>query len=250
MVARASREPLLSSAPMRRGAATPVRRSLGDASPRCRSRRGPGLLARSSRPAAVLRPSAMCRRGDVVVELARAVAMLAQERRERTPLPRGWWRATAAPSCTHLRSSRVELLACGWCRRRVSVPRAHDRVCSLRLPPSRSARPCCGRRLEGFRLEARDPRHLPRSRLSHGTLRSSSLAGSDTSRRRRRPSSCGRRTSLITYDHAGAAGTAAAASALAEEASERVSHGVWLRVASRHFKWLCICTSLANPLFG
>ena len=42
-----------------------------------------------------------------------------------------------------------------------------------------------------------------------------------TSRRCLRPSSCGRRTSLITYDHAGAAGTAAAASALAVEAIER-----------------------------
>ena len=61
-------------------------------------------------------------------------------------------------------------------RRRVAVPRAHARVCSLRLPPSRGARPCCGRRLEGSRLEARDPRRLPRSQLSHGTLRSSSLS--------------------------------------------------------------------------
>ena len=172
------------------------------------------------------------------------------------------WRLSCRPDCSFLailaqgRRAWTPLLRSGGgrvrmvCRRRASVPRMHNRVCSLRHPPSRGAWPCRGRRLEGSRLEARDPRCLPRSRLSHGTLRSSSLAGSDTSRRRRRPSSCGRRTSLITYDHAGAAGTAAAASALAEEASERVSHGVWLRVASRHFKWLCICTSLANPLFG
>ena len=62
------------------------------------------------------------------------------------------------------------------CQRCVSVPHVHDRVCSLRLPPSRGARPCCGRHLEGSRLEARDPRRLSRSLLSHGTVGSSSLS--------------------------------------------------------------------------
>ena len=38
-------------------------------------------------------------------------AILAQERRERTPLPRGWWRATAAPSCTHLKQLALRLVS-------------------------------------------------------------------------------------------------------------------------------------------
>ena len=120
---------------------------------------------------------------------AAETARLARARRMRGAHGRpclGWgWRAAVAPSCItsssmrcvsrrprRLPHMRVRMV----CRRRVYVPRAHDRVRSLRLPTSRGARPCCGRRLEGSRLEARDPRRLPHSHLSYSTLRSSPLS--------------------------------------------------------------------------
>ena len=173
---------------------------------------------------------------------AAETARLARARRKRGARGRpslGWgWRAAAAPSCItsssmrcvsrrprRLPHMRVRMV----CRRRVYVPRAHDRVRSLRLPTSRGARPCCGRRLEGSRLERRRTKRatlaaspLP---LTHTSLTVPSdralSAAVGTSRRHLRPTSCGGAMPLVVYDHAGAAGADAAASALAEEASER-----------------------------
>ena len=132
---------------VRRGAATPMRRSLGDVSPRCRSRRGPGLLARSSRPAAVLgarRPQVVEGTLSALIGLARrgcsggsALSRGAPERVFALP------GATAAP----LRVRGPAAAAAATVRRALERARpAHGarapaHVCLLRSPSRRPIRP-------------------------------------------------------------------------------------------------------------
>lgn len=110
-------------------------------------------------------------------------------------------------------ASHVDLLAylylicvCGWCvSAALSVPRA--RPCVFFASPTLSwCPPCCGRRFEGSRLEARDPCRLPRSRISDGPLRLISQQRQILylSWRRLEPTSGGK-ARTVTEDHARAA---------------------------------------------
>ena len=134
-------------------------------------------------------------------------------------------RASPQAACA---ASRVDLVAyliicaCGWCVGAACTCLVRTTACALCVSQPLGVP---GRAADGASRGPGSKRATLAASLTHTSLTVPSdralSAAVGTSRRHLRPTSCGGAMSLVVYDHAGAAGADAAASALAEEASER-----------------------------
>ena len=133
-------------------------------------------------------------------------------------------RASPQAACA---ASRVDLVAylicaCGWCVGAACTCLVRTTACALCVSQPLGVP---GRAADGASRGPGSKRATLAASLTHTSLTVPSdralSAAVGTSRRHLRPTSCGGAMPLVVYDHAGAAGADAAASALAEEASER-----------------------------